>query len=54
VLKFQDIAINLIDGEFNVRLEDLSSKLVNKYFVNTSNIKNLDLRVIANEIGMDP
>ena len=54
VLKFQDIAINLIDGEFNVRLKDLSSKLVNKYFVNTSNLKDLDLRAIANEIGMDP
>lgn len=54
VLKFQDIAINLIDGEFNIRLKELNSKLVNKYFVNTSNLKDLDLRAIANEIGMDP
>jgi phosphoserine phosphatase RsbU/P len=53
VLKFQDIAINLIDGEFNIRLRDLSSKLVNHYFVNTSDLKNMDLRAIANEVGMD-
>jgi sigma-B regulation protein RsbU (phosphoserine phosphatase) len=54
VLKFQDIAINLIDGEFNSRLKDLSSKLVNKYFANTDKIKEMDLRAIADEIGMDP
>jgi serine phosphatase RsbU (regulator of sigma subunit) len=54
VLKFQDIAINLIDAEFNVRLESKSSQLVNKYFVNTDKLKDLDLRAIANEIGMDP
>ena len=54
ILKFQDIAFNLIDGEFNNRLKDFSSLLVNKYFANTSNIKGMDLRAIANEIGMDP
>lgn len=53
VLKFQDIAINLIDGEFDARLRELSSKLVNHYFVNTANLRDLDLRAIANEIGMD-
>ena len=54
ILKFQDISINLIDGEFNKRFEELSSLLVNKYFADTRNIKDLDLRAIANEIGMDP
>lgn len=54
VLKFQDIAINLIDGEFNVRLKDLSSRLVNKYFLDPDSFKDLNLRAIANEIGMDP
>jgi serine phosphatase RsbU (regulator of sigma subunit) len=53
ILKFQDIAINLIDGEFNTRFKGLSSKLVNEYFANTSNIKDLDLRAIAYRIGMD-
>jgi sigma-B regulation protein RsbU (phosphoserine phosphatase) len=54
ILKFQDISINLIDGEFNNRLKELSSLLVNKYFANTDNIEDLDLKKIANEIGMDP
>ncbi|HNW56421.1 MAG TPA: hypothetical protein PKM69_01510, partial [Bacteroidales bacterium] len=53
ILKFQDISFNLIDGEFNKRLQDFSSLLVNKYFANTDNIKNLDLRDIADKIGMD-
>jgi phosphoserine phosphatase RsbU/P len=54
ILKFQDIATNLIDAEFEIRLKNFSTRLVDKYFANTSNIKNLDLRSIANEIGMDP
>jgi sigma-B regulation protein RsbU (phosphoserine phosphatase) len=54
ILKFQDIVFNLIDGEFNNRFKELSTLLVNKYFANTNNIGDLDLRAIANEIGMDP
>jgi phosphoserine phosphatase RsbU/P len=54
ILKFQDIAFNLIDRELNQRYEEFSSLLVNKYFADTRNISKLDLRVIANEIGMDP
>jgi sigma-B regulation protein RsbU (phosphoserine phosphatase) len=54
ILKFQDIAFNLIDGELNVRFKGFSSLLVNKYFANTDNIKDLNLRAIANKIGMDP
>jgi sigma-B regulation protein RsbU (phosphoserine phosphatase) len=54
ILRFQDIAFNLIDVDLNNRFKAFSSVLVNKYFANTSNIKNLDLRAIANEIGMDP
>jgi len=53
ILKFQDIAINLIDGEFDTRLKGLSSLLVNKYFANTAYIEDLNLRQIAYEIGMD-
>ncbi|MCX6256051.1 MAG: SpoIIE family protein phosphatase [Bacteroidia bacterium] len=54
ILRFQDIAFNLVDGEINNRLKNFSSILINKYFSNTDNMKNLDLRSIANEIGMDP
>ncbi len=54
VLKFQDIAINLIDSEFNTRMQDFSSELVNKYLVNSADLGDLNLRAIANEMGMDP
>jgi phosphoserine phosphatase RsbU/P len=54
ILKFQDISFNLIDEEYNNRLKELSSLLINNYFANTNNIKDLDLRIIANKIGMDP
>ena len=53
ILKFQDIAINLIDGEFSNRFKEFSSKLVNDYFTNATNLKDLDLRTIADKIGMD-
>jgi serine phosphatase RsbU (regulator of sigma subunit) len=54
ILKFQDIALNLIDNELNTRYKEFSSLLVNKYFANTRDIRRMDLRAIANEIGMDP
>jgi sigma-B regulation protein RsbU (phosphoserine phosphatase) len=54
ILKFQDIAFDLIDGELNTRFKELSSILVNDYFSNTDNIKNLDIRAIANIVGLDP
>ena len=54
ILRFQDIAISLIDDEFNDRFRELSNLLVNEYFTNTDNLEDVDLRKIANEIGMDP
>ncbi|TAL62516.1 MAG: HAMP domain-containing protein [Bacteroidetes bacterium] len=54
ILRFQDIAFNLIDVDINNRFKEFSSILVNKYFANTDNIKDLDLRAIGNKIGMDP
>ena len=53
ILRFQDISLNLIDGAFNDRFREISSLLVNKYFANTDNIENLELRKIATEVGMD-
>jgi phosphoserine phosphatase RsbU/P len=53
ILKFQDIAFNLIEDELTVRLRKISNLLVDKYFVNTDNIDKLDLREIANKIGLD-
>jgi sigma-B regulation protein RsbU (phosphoserine phosphatase) len=53
ILKFQDIATNLIDIQLNNRLKDFDSLLVNKYFANTTDLDKVDLFAIANEIGMD-
>jgi sigma-B regulation protein RsbU (phosphoserine phosphatase) len=53
ILRFQDIATNLIDIQLNNRLVRFDSLLVNKYFLNTSNIEKADLHSIAYEIGMD-
>lgn len=53
ILKFQNIAVNLIDNQFTNRIKELSSLLVNKYFANTSKLELVNLRAIANEIGLD-
>jgi serine phosphatase RsbU (regulator of sigma subunit) len=53
ILKFQDIATNLIDIQLNNRLREFNDLLVNKYFTNTTNLDKVDLFAIANEIGMD-
>ena len=54
ILRFQDIAVNIIDVEYTNRFRDLSSKLINEYFANTDNISKLDLKAIAKKIGMNP
>ncbi|HNY14415.1 MAG TPA: SpoIIE family protein phosphatase [Bacteroidales bacterium] len=54
ILKFQDASFKLIDEEVDNRLKNFSNILVNKYFANTDNLDKLNLREIANEIGMDP
>ncbi|MBI5009555.1 MAG: SpoIIE family protein phosphatase [Bacteroidia bacterium] len=54
ILRFQDISVNIIDIQLSDRLSELSNLLVNKYFASTSELQKIDLRAIANEIGMDP
>jgi Serine phosphatase RsbU, regulator of sigma subunit len=54
ILKFQDIEFKLIEEELDNRLKSMSDILVDKYFANTNNIDKLNLRDIANKIGMDP
>ncbi len=53
ILKFQDIATNLIDIQLNNRLKEFNTLLVNKYFANTTDLDKVDLFAIACEIGMD-
>jgi serine phosphatase RsbU (regulator of sigma subunit) len=54
ILKFQDIAFDLIEEEINIRFKGLSTILVNNYFSHTDNIKDIDLKPIKNKLGMDP
>jgi serine phosphatase RsbU (regulator of sigma subunit) len=54
ILKFQDVAFKLIDEELGKRLKSFSNLLVDKYFIKTDNLEALNLREIANQIGMDP
>ncbi len=53
ILKAQDIAFKLIEEELNDRLRSFSNTLVTKYFASTDNLESLNLRKIANTIGMD-
>jgi sigma-B regulation protein RsbU (phosphoserine phosphatase) len=54
ILKFQDIAFDLIEEEINIRFKALSTLLVNNNFSSTDNIKNIDLKAIKSKLGMDP
>lgn len=53
ILRFQDVAFKLIDEQVDNRLRNFSNLLVNDYFKNTDNLEKLNLREIANKIGMD-
>jgi serine phosphatase RsbU (regulator of sigma subunit) len=54
ILKFQDFTFKLIDEELGKRLKLFSNLLVDNYFIKTDNLEALNLREIANQIGMDP
>lgn len=54
ILKFQDIAFELIEAELNDRLNRLNHKLVHDYFTNVSNPEKLNLNEIARIEKMDP
>lgn len=54
ILKFQDIAFNLIEEELNVRMKNLDNLLVNDYFNKNTDPERCDLFKIAKNLGMDP
>jgi phosphoserine phosphatase RsbU/P len=53
VIEFQDMAFELIDKELTDKMRHYSNELVNRYFVNTEKIEEVDLLTIAMELGMD-
>jgi hypothetical protein len=54
ILKFQDIAFDLIEEELNMRMKSLNNLLVNEYFNKNTNPETCDLFKIAKSLGMDP
>jgi serine phosphatase RsbU (regulator of sigma subunit) len=53
IIEFQDVALNILEENLNFIMKDNSSKLVNNYFKNTTNIEYVDLDKVRKEIGMD-
>lgn len=54
ILKFQDFTFELIEAELNTRLRTLNHTLVDKYFVRTDNLEQVNLYELARKLQMDP
>ena len=54
IFEFQDISLVMPEDALNMRLKDISNKLVTYYFKNTDDIENVDLKIVQNELNMDP
>lgn len=52
--EFQDIALNILEGQLNEEMKETSSILINKYFVDTVDIHKRDLHSIRSDLKMDP
>jgi phosphoserine phosphatase RsbU/P len=54
ILKFQDVALELLEEGYDRKLSEKSEKIVNYYLKNTKNIETANLQQIQRELGMDP
>jgi serine phosphatase RsbU (regulator of sigma subunit) len=54
ILELQDMALEILEGELNKRMEEISSKLVNEVFLNTDNIESADLNRVRKDLRMNP
>lgn len=57
VLQFQDVALGLLEARMNERMERLSNKIVEEvetYISKEKDVKNLDLNMLREELGMKP
>ncbi|HAN18517.1 MAG: hypothetical protein A2X13_08190 [Bacteroidetes bacterium GWC2_33_15] len=52
-MEFQDVALNILEENLNVKMKDYSNRLVQDYFKSTKNIEYIDLEKIRLELGMD-
>lgn len=53
VLKFQDVAMSVLEDNLNPMLENVSNKLVVNYFKSTKNIANIDLNKVRAELKLE-
>ena len=53
VLKFQDVAMYVLEDNLNPMLEQVSKKLVVNYFVSTKNIANVDLNKVREDLKLE-
>ena len=53
VLKFQDVAMSVLEDNLNPMLEQVSKKLVINYFVSTKNIANVDLNKVREDLKLE-
>ena len=54
ILELQDMALEILEGEMNKRMEEISNKLVNDIFRNTENIETADLYQVRKNLRMNP
>jgi len=54
ILELQDMALEILEGGLNKRMENISSELVNEIFRNTNKIETADLEVIRRQLHMNP
>lgn len=54
VLRFQDITLSILEENINPKLKGVSEKLVMEYFKSTSKIKDADLKIIREQLKLDP
>ncbi len=54
IFEFQDISLVMPEDALNIRLKDISNKLVTNYFQNTDGIEKINLKSVQKDLKMDP
>jgi len=54
ILELRDMALEILEGELNKRMESISNKLVNEIFADTRTIETADLNKLQKELRMNP
>lgn len=54
VLELQELAVSIIEKSMSERMRSISARLVDDFYYNTLNIKDVDLQKISSEVSLDP